>query len=232
MKIKLSICSLLMGIAFFSNTSIAQNQNTSPPINNQKFLKDYQNIVNGIIKEYNNNELDAHIFDINEKHLFNFLVSSSNYRKPGESDIMGMQYYNSFKVRGKETSFCFILYDSKSKLIENYLSWSKLNLSETTEYLALHEMGHCLVMNRLIKNGKSTQDKRQQERFADKFVLQLLYQTGNNSLIQKVLYQNSIQKYEDIHYNYNELKSYLEHITEQNLKFENFEKIIEYITNE
>lgn len=201
-----------------------------PQINNDKFLRDYQSIVKDIIQGYENEQLDAQIFDINKSHFLDFLTNSTNYQKPGNSDIMGMQYYRNFKVRGKDTSFCFILYDSKSNLVENYLRNSKMKMDEVTEYLALHEMGHCLLIDYLVKHDMSREDRKKHEKQADMFVVYLLHQNERKEFIDKILYQGKIRDNDTIHYNYPELSAYVQQLREGKIsKFENLKQLVEHI---
>lgn len=201
-----------------------------PQINNDKFLRDYQSIVKDIIQGYDNEQLEAQIFDINKSHFLNFLTNSTNYKKPSDSDIMGMQYYRNFKVRGKDTSFCFILYDSKSNLVENYLNNSKMVMNEVTEYLALHEMGHCLLIDYLVKHDMSREDKRKNEKQADMFAVYLLHQNNRKEFIDKILFQSKIRDKDTIHYNYPELAEYVQQLREDKIpQFENLRQLIEHI---
>ncbi len=201
-----------------------------PQINNDKFIRDYQSIVKDIIREYENEQLDAQIFDINKPHFLNFLTNSTNYKKSGNNDIMGMQYYRNFKVRGKDTSFCFILYDSKSNIVENYLLKSKMKIGEVTEYLALHEMGHCLLIDYLIKHDMSIDNEKKNEKQADMFAVYLLHQNNKNDLIDTIIFQNKIRDKDIIHYNYPELSAYVKQLRDGQVRqFEHLKELIEHI---
>lgn len=205
-------------------TAISTN---AQQVDNNRFISEYQSVVKAIIDSYGNQKLNAQIFDINKPNFLGFLEASRNYQKPRDNDLMGMMYFKDFKVNGKDTSFCFILYDSKSGLVENYLKNSQLNLPEVTEYLALHEMAHCLLIDYAKHNNLNTDNKKNNELQAEKFVIYLLNFNKKHSVIDKILFNNKNQKKEAIHYNYEELQEFYEKL--KNNEIPEYDNYLEFI---
>lgn len=221
-KFKILSALFFMGCALYANAQ-------TPKINNDKFIAEYQSVVKAVINSYNNPKLDAQIFDIHKPSFLGFLEASRNYQKPRDNDLMGMMYYKDFKVRGKETSFCFILYDSQSGLIENYLANSSLNLNEIIEYLALHETAHCLLIDYARHNNLDTNNKKMNELQAEKFVIYLLNYNDKQSMIDKILNNNKNQKKDAIHYNYEELFNFTQKI--RNKEIPEYDNYLDLITD-
>lgn len=219
-------------ISFSLLTTFALNS-YSASIDNSKFLRDYQKIVSQIIQEYNNQELSAQIFDISKKSYLDFLTSSTNYKKPGTQDIMGMQYYSKMKVNNKDTALCFILYDSKSNLVENYQKHTNFTIDEITEYLALHEMGHCLIMNQQYQLTGKMSDPRTNELMADKFTIYKLFENGKTNLIEKILRINSTFSDDGIHKNDVKLEQFYKQLKANNIAPKQaYEKLITFIIDD
>lgn len=167
---------------------------------NKKFIDDYQDNVDrllGSFKLNDNSPLNAKIFDIADKQVYSFLESSARWKTHGE--MMANMYYPKFFVNGKSTSFCFVLYDSNSILLEGY---SKvLNYNEILDYLTYHEMGHCLEDYMNQTTGKKFSDNREDtELFADIFAMANLLYLKKDIQAKKVVKINEAADKKDYHY--------------------------------
>lgn len=180
-------------------------------VNNQEFLSLYQSKVKNILQNYPQDEgkkLSAQIFDINNNAYLGFLNTSKGYKKPS-GDVMAMMYYDKFKVNNEDTSFCFILYDSKSNLLNNYLKNTLLDYDTMTAYLVMHEMGHCLYAHQLqIKNVEEKITERENEQVADMFSVAYFSVIGQKENAVKIIRQTRRVEPKDIHSNGKEVEQF------------------------
>lgn len=183
----------------------------SADINNQEFLSLYQSKVANILNNYpqnNGKKLNAQIFDINNNAYMGFLTTSKGYKKPS-GDVMAMMYYDQFKVNNLETSFCFILYDSKSNLLNSYLKNTLLDYESVTNYLVMHEMGHCLYAHQhQIVNIKEKITERENEQLADMFSVAYFSVIGQKENAVKIVRQNRKIDPKDIHSNGKDVENF------------------------
>ena len=180
-------------------------------LNNQEFLSLYQSKVTNILNNYPQNDgkkLNAQIFDINNNAYMGFLSASRGYKKPS-GDVMAMMYYDQFKVNDKDTSFCFILYDSKSNLLNSYLKNTLLDYESVTNYLVMHEMGHCLYAHQQqIGNIKEKITERENEQVADMFSVAYFSVIGQKENAVKIVRQNRKIDPKDIHSNGKDVENF------------------------
>jgi hypothetical protein len=180
-------------------------------INNQEFLSFYQSKVANILNNYPQNEgkkLSAQIFDINNNAYLGFLKTSKGYKKPS-GDVMAMMYYDKFKVNNEDTSFCFVLYDSKSNLVNSYLKNTLLDYDTMTTYLVMHEMGHCLYAHKFqIGNVKEKITERENEQIADMFSVAYFSVQGQKENAVKIIRQTRRVDPKDIHSNGKEVENF------------------------
>ena len=164
------------------------------------FISDYQENVDNLLNSFKLKKdapLNAKIFDIADKTMYSFLESSARWKSHGE--MMANMYFPSFYVNEKVTAFCFILYDSKSNLVEGYLQ--TLNYRETVDYLTYHEMGHCLEEYVMQGTGKKLSDNREDtELFADIFAMANFLQLDQPEQAEKVIKLNKSGDDKDYHY--------------------------------
>jgi hypothetical protein len=164
------------------------------------FFEDYQNNVDHLLENFKTNSehpLNAKIFDIADKNVYSFLESSVHWKTHGE--MMANIYYPSFFVNNKPTSFCFILYDSKSVLLESYSKILKYN--EIVDYLTFHEMGHCFEEYINQTTGeKFSSNTEETELFADIFAIANLLYFQKNIQAEKVIKINESADKKDYHY--------------------------------
>lgn len=169
-------------------------------IDTKTFIDDYQDNVDrllGSFKLSNNEPLNARIFDIADKQVYSFLESSAHWKTHGE--MMANMYYPNFFVNNKPTAFCFVLYDSKSPLLEGYSR--VLNYQEILDYLTFHEMGHCLEDYVNQTTGKKFSDNREDtELFADIFAMANLLYLKKDNQAEKVVKINEAADKKDYHY--------------------------------
>lgn len=205
------------------------------PLETQNFIEDYQESVDrllGSFKLTEDNPLNARIFDIADKQVYSFLESSARWKTHGE--MMANMYYPNFFVNNKPTAFCFVLYDSKSTLLDGYLK--VLNYNEILDYLSFHEMGHCLENYIKQTTGKKYSDNREDtELFADIFAITNLLYLKKTSQAEKVILINEAADKKDYHYQPQRLKQALEILKKQNINemvgVPNVNKIIEISKN-
>lgn len=183
-----------------SINSINTITNTSLKVDTKTFIDDYQDNVDRLLGSFKLNDsspLNAKIFDIADKQVYSFLESSARWKTHGE--MMANMYYPKFFVNGKATSFCFVLYDSKSPLLEGYSR--VLNYHEILDYLTYHEMGHCLEDYINQTTGKKFSDNREDtELFADIFAMANLLYLKKDIQAQKVIKINEAADKKDYHY--------------------------------
>ena len=186
-------------------------------IDTKTFINDYQENVDSLLGSFKlNNEapLNARIFDIADKHVYSFLESSARWKTHGE--MMANMYYPNFFVNSKPTSFCFILYDSNSPLLEGYSR--VLNYNEILDYLTFHEMGHCLEDYISQTTGKKFSDNREDtELFADIFAMANLLYLKKEEQAEKVVKINEAADKKDYHYQPQRLKRALEMLRGKNI---------------
>lgn len=188
------ICFLLF------NTCFAEQSNFDSQIDKKQFLDDYQVSLDIVFSKFNtqNSPLTARVFDISDKQVYGFLSHSIKWEKTTEE--MANVYYPIFYVKEKQTSFCFILYDGDSKLVQNYMT-SGLSYEDVVKYLTYHEMGHCFesYLNQL-NNIKITTNKSDTELFADIFALASAENENNEILAKKIIELNKTINKNDYHY--------------------------------
>lgn len=186
-------------------------------IDTKTFIDDYQDNVDRLLGSFKlNNEapLNARIFDIADKQVYSFLESSARWKTHGE--MMANMYYPNFFVNNKPTSFCFVLYDSKSPLLEGYSR--VLNYNEILDYLTFHEMGHCLEDYINQTTGKKFSDNREDtELFADIFAMANLLYLKKNLQAEKVVKINEAADKKDFHYQPQRLLKALEILKTMNV---------------
>lgn len=211
-------------LSFLSIVSFAQpiykqevSNNQSVKIDAKTFINDYQQNLDSLLGSFKVNgitPLDARIFDIADKQVYSFLESSARWKTHGE--MMANMYYPNFFVNNKQTSFCFILYDSNSSLLEGY---SKvLNYNEILDYLTFHEMGHCLEEYIGQTNNKKFSESREDtELFADIFAMANLLYLKKEKEAEKVLAINESANKNDYHYQPQRLRIALEILKNKNI---------------
>lgn len=181
-------------------TSINTLTNSSVKFDNKTFIDDYQDNVDRLLGSFKLNEkspLNAKIFDIADKQVYSFLESSTGWKTNGE--MMANMYYPKFFVNGHQTSFCFVLYDSESRLLEGYSKVLKYN--EILDYLTYHEMGHCLENYIKQTTGKKFSNNREDtELFADIFAMANLLYLKKDNQAEKVININEAADKKDYHY--------------------------------
>lgn len=186
-------------------------------IDTKTFIDDYQDNVDRLLGSFKlNNEapLNARIFDIADKQVYSFLESSARWKTHGE--MMANMYYPNFFVNNKPTSFCFVLYDSQSPLLEGYSR--VLNYSEILDYLTFHEMGHCLEDYINQTTGKKFSDNREDtELFADIFAMANLLYLKKDLQAEKVVKINEAADKKDFHYQPQRLLKALEILKSMNV---------------
>lgn len=186
-------------------------------IDTKTFIDDYQDNVDRLLGSFKlNNEapLNARIFDIADKQVYSFLESSARWKTHGE--MMANMYYPNFFVNNKPTSFCFVLYDSKSPLLEGYSR--VLNYNEILDYLTFHEMGHCLEDYINQTTGKKFSDNREDtELFADIFAMANLLYLKKDVQAEKVVKINEAADKKDFHYQPQRLLKALEMLKKMNV---------------
>lgn len=177
----------------------------------EDFLSSYQNKIAHIIKNYpqpKGKKLNAQIFDISNKVFYDFLISSRGYKRK-DTDLMAMMYFEQFSVNQEESSFCFILYDSKSTLLKSYTLYSLFNNEAITSYLAAHEMGHCLYAHQYqIGNVKEKLTPKENEQIADMFSIAYFLVIGQKENAAKIIRNIKTLKTNDIHSNTEELSTF------------------------
>ena len=233
---------ILLSLLFFSNTSysakdsddienidlgiVTLNTNNS----SEDFLSSYQNKIAHIIKNYpqiEGKKLNAQIFDITNKVFYNFLLSSKGY-KTKDTDLMAMMYFDQFAINKEASSFCFILYDSKSTLLKSYRLYSLFNSEAITSYLAAHEMGHCLYAHQYqIGNVKEKLTPKENEQIADMFSIAYFLTIGQKENAAKIIRNVKSLQPDDIHSNTEQLSEFFNiFIDFDNLQqYNDFEKL-------
>lgn len=193
-----SFLSIIITQSIYGQESSLNNEQRN--IDTKEFINDYQDNIDSILGSFVLNKeypLGARIFDIADKQVYSFLESSASWKTKGE--MMANFYYPYFFVNNKETSFCFILYDSKSTLLEGYLRL--LNYNEMLDYLTFHEMGHCLEDYIKHTSKKKISDNREDtELFADIFTMTNLLYLKKDIQAEKVIKVNEFADKKDFHY--------------------------------
>lgn len=204
------------------NAQPVYKQDTTPKnpilqIDTKTFIDDYQENIDRLLGSFNLNNgtpLNARIFDIADKQVYSFLESSASWKTHGE--MMANMYYPNFAINDKSTSFCFVLYDSKSPLLEGYSR--VLNYNEILDYLTFHEMGHCLESYINQTTGKKFTDNREDtELFADIFAMANLLYLKKDIQAEKVVKINESADQKDYHYQPQRLRKALEILRNKDL---------------
>ena len=197
------------------------------------FLSQYQQTIKELLSNYKQNrgeELDAQIFDISNRSFYGFLEGSKGKRKY-ENDLMAMMYFDNIKINNKSSSFCFILYNPQSMLIENYIKNTNFGIDDTILYLALHEMAHCFIRHQ--QQLSKITDKltpQEDEQFADMFSIAYFIMQNQKLNAAKIVRQNKKLNEKDVHYSPEQLEKFFILFNEQEIETQNSNNI-QYIIN-
>lgn len=211
----------------------ATDYSYSQGISSQDFLNRYQQNVGMILNDYPQpraKKLQAHIFDLNNKFFYDFLTSTKG-KKRYENNPLAMMYYDSIEFNDKNTSYCFIMYDSKSNLISNYLKHSQLALKDIVLYLSLHEMGHCLVHHQQeIGIFHAQLSPNEHEQIADMFSIAYFIVHRDDKKALKIIRENKLQDLNDIHHNPVEVQKFYNLFQKRNFSSKlNTQEIFQYV---
>lgn len=213
---------LISSLTIYANAQTIYKQDIPPAnqvlkIDTKTFIDDYQDNIDRLLGSFqlnNENPLNARIFDIADKQVYSFLESSASWKTHGE--MLANMYYPKFFVNSKPTSFCFVLYDSKSPLLDGYSRL--LDYGEILDYLTFHEMGHCLESYITQTTGKNFIDNREDtELFADVFAMANLLYLKKDIQAEKVVKINEAADKKDYHYQPQRLRKALELLRSKNI---------------
>lgn len=190
----------------------------SPAIAGTINYKDYNEVSNKVsseikylFRQYSSKKiLHAEILDTYNQTIKSFLNSATQRKS---DHLLAMQYFPQFKINNAETSFCFIFYDSKNNIFENYKN-AKIfeDDEEIFSYLTWHEMGHCFAYHDgFIKNPRAD------EFVADAFAISIAMNKKQFDFPEKILKFIGTLKESENHANQFHLNKFYQEAINNNL---------------
>ena len=179
--------------------------------NNYRDIHKYvENEAKGLMKQYSNTRpLDAEIFDSTDESIKGFIQGTSQSKV---EHSLAMQYFPKLSVNGKDMSFCFLFYNSKKNIFQQYKNVGKMSDEEILQYLTWHEMGHCFAKHENFNINPKTN-----EFIADAFAISLAMNVQNNKLPTKVIKLVNSLNPNDIHANKPQLEKFFLSILDNNI---------------
>jgi len=197
----------------FSGLQLLCNYSYANDINYNNY-KDIHNYVlkeaKGLMQEYKNSKpLEAEIFDSTDDSIKSFLQGTSQIKA---DNLLAIQYFPKLAVNGSEMSFCFLFYDSKKNIFQQYKESVKMSEDEILQYLTWHEMGHCFAKHEGFNINPKTN-----EFIADAFAMSIAINKQQTKLPTKIIKFINTLDTNDIHSNKNELEKFLIAVLDGNI---------------
>jgi hypothetical protein len=179
--------------------------------NNYNDIHNYvSNEAKGLMKEYKSSKpLDAEIFDSTDDSIKGFLQGTSQFKA---DNLLAVQYFPKLAVNGSNMSFCFLFYDSKKNIFEQYKKSVNMLDDEILQYLTWHEMGHCFAKHEGFNINPKTN-----EFIADAFAISIAINKQQNKLPTKIIKFINTLDVNDIHANKAELEKFLISVLDGNI---------------
>lgn len=163
-----------------------------------------------LMSQYKNiKPLDAEIFDSTDESIKGFLQGTSQSKA---EHLLAMQYFSKLNVNGKYMSFCFLFYDSKKNIFQQYKNVGKMTQDEILQYLTWHEMGHCFA-----KHENFNINPQINEFIADAFAISIAINEGQTKLPTKIIKLIDSLDKKDIHSNKPQLEKFLIGVLDENI---------------
>lgn len=198
---------LLSAIQLFSMYASANEVN----YNNYRDIHSYvANEAKNLMQQYKNiKHLEAEIFDSRDESIKGFIQGTSRSKA---EQALAVQYFPKLSVNGKNMSFCFIFYDSKKNIFQQYKNVGKMLDDEILQYLTWHEMGHCFA-----KHENFNINPRTNEFIADAFAISVAMNKQNTKLPIKIIKLIDSLNPNDVHANKSQLEKFLLSILDNNI---------------
>jgi hypothetical protein len=198
---------LLSAIQLSSMCSYADEVNYNDYRDIHKYVA---NEAKGLMRQYSNiKPLDAEIFDSTDESIKGFIQGTSQSKA---DHLLAVQYFPKLGVNGKDMSFCFLFYDSKKNIFQQYKNVGKMSDEEILQYLTWHEMGHCFAKHENFNINPKTN-----EFIADAFAISVAMNEQKNKLPIKIIKLVDSLNSNDIHANKPQLEKFLLSILERNI---------------
>jgi hypothetical protein len=198
---------LILSLPLSANCSYASEIN----YNNYSDIHNYVSAeAKGLMREYKSSKpLDAEIFDSTDDSIKNFLQGTSQIKA---DNLLAIQYFPKLAVNGLDMSFCFLFYDSKKNIFQQYKDSVNMSEDEILQYLTWHEMGHCFAKHEGFNINTKTN-----EFIADAFAMSIAINKQQTKLPTKIIKFINTLDINDIHSNKTELEKFLIAVLDGNI---------------
>lgn len=226
-KKRFTLALSLAAFTLFSNVSLASSQpvkrtdlvysTTSTLDSYSDFKPALEIVMNKIIRSYQSEvdkPLSINILDSDGGVSGELIKQFSSNSVYDPTISLGMHFEKSVQVNGENASACVVQYNPKgmTSLIRSYEHINVFTRKDILQYIAAHEMGHCLAYHQTSLGEYKKLSIKEHELLADKFAISFFYANNQVDSAKRVVEFNDRYSRSETHRHPEKLQHYVDYL--------------------